>query len=202
MSGSDSRDITVLLEGFRNGSETAASQLMSLVYQELRKLAQSYMRGERPDHTLQATALVHEAYLKLCDPNAPSPQDRSHFFALAAQQMRRILVDHARSRNAEKRGGHQIRLSLEDIQGLGWEEQGDLVALDETLSRLETVDPRACRGVELRFFGGLTEEEISHVLGIGISTVKRDWEFAKAWLLDQLSSIAKDSKRKFGEGSF
>ncbi len=192
--GTDSSDLSVLLEEFRNGSETAASQLMSLVYQELRRLAQSYMRSERPDHTLQATALVHEAYLKLCEPDAPSPQNRSHFFALAAQQMRRILVDHARSRNADKRGGHQIRLSLEEIQGLGWEEEDGIVALDEALSRLEKVDSRASRVVELRFFGGLTEEETSHVLGIGVSTLKRDWEFAKAWLLDQLSSSSNECK--------
>lgn len=191
--GTDSSDLSVLLEELRNGSETAAGQVMSLVYQELRRLAQSYMRTERPDHTLQATALVHEAYLKLCEPDAPSPQNRAHFFALAAQQMRRILVDHARSRNTDKRGGRQIRLSLEDIQGLGWEEEDGIVALDEALCRLEKVDPRASRVVELRFFGGLTEEETSHVLGIGISTLKRDWEFAKAWLLDQLSSSSNDA---------
>jgi RNA polymerase sigma factor (TIGR02999 family) len=186
--GTDSSDLSVLLEELRNGSETAKGQVMSLVYQELRRLAQNYMRTERPDHTLQATALVHEAYLKLCEPDAPNPQSKAHFFALAAQQMRRILVDHARGRNTDKRGGRQIKLSLEDIQGIGWEADDGIVALDEALCRLEKVDSRACRVVELRFFGGLTEDEASNVLGIGVSTLKRDWEFAKAWLLDQLSS--------------
>ena len=182
------KEITGLLAQLRSGHQEAASQLMDLVYPELRRLAQHYMQRERPNHTLQATALVHEAYLRIFGTEAIQWQNRAHFFAVAAQQMRRILVDHARRLGAEKREGGRIKLSLDDVPGLPAKHDEDLVALDEALKGLEKLDPRAGRVVELRFFGGLTEKEAAEVLGISVATLKRDWEFAKAWLFDQLGT--------------
>ena len=184
---STAKEVTSLLAQLRSGNQEVASQLVSLVYPQLRKLARRYMKRERQDHTLQATALVHEAYVRMFGSEPIAWQDRAHFFAVAAQQMRRILVDHARQLGAEKRGGSQIRVSLTDVNGLPEKREENLVALDDALTGLEALDPRACRVVELRFFGGLTEKEAAEVLGVSVSTVRRDWEFARAWLFDQLS---------------
>ena len=182
------KEITGLLVQLRSGHREVAGRLMELVYPELRRLAAHYMRLERGNHTLQATALVHEAYLKIFGSEPVDWQNRAHFFAVAAQQMRRILVDHARAREADKRGGGRIRLSIEDVKGLTKKRDQDVVALDEVLQRLEKLDPRAGRAVELRFFGGLSEKEAAEVLGISVATLKRDWEFARAWLFEALAS--------------
>ncbi len=184
----------MLLANLRQGKENAAARIMSLAYQELRRLAAHYMRQERPDHTLQATALVHEAYVRLCGGESPDFKDRAHFFAVAAQQMRRILVDYARDRYAAKRGGKQVRLSLDDVLNLGQSVDEDVIAVDLTLKRLESLDPRAGRVVELRFFGGLTEEESAEVLNVGVTTIKRDWDFARSWLQSRLASSKSPGK--------
>ncbi len=198
MSTIAAKEFTTLLHEFREGKEGAGSRLMSLVYQELRRLAAHYMRQERLDHTLQATALVHEVYIQLCGSDPIDFRNRAHFFAVAAQQMRRILVDHARARHAGRRGGRQIKLSLDDVQELGRAHDVDMIALDEALSRLKELDLRASQVVELRFFAGMTEEEIAQVVGIATATVKRDWNFAKAWLFSQLGppSACNDLKVK------
>jgi len=182
-----SKDVTALLAEMRAGDPRAADQLIPLVYEELRRLAASYMRRERPDHTLQATALVHEAYFRLVD-QKEGYQNRGHFFGVAAQLMRRILVDHARTHQAAKRGAGGRKVSLDDAEAAGYSSQQDvdLVALDDALSRLGAVDAQQSRIVELRYFGGLTIEETAEVLGVSPATVKRDWNMAKAWLHHQL----------------
>ena len=182
------QEITALLGQVRRGDPKAASQLIGLVYPELRRLAQHYMGRERPGHTLQATALVHEVYLRIFGSEPIEWQDRAHFFAVAAKQMRQILVDHARAREAARRGGPRVQVSLGAVTEVALQPDYDLIALDETLARLEALDPRASRMVELRFFGGLTEAEAAEALGISPATLKRDWEFARAWLFDQLRS--------------
>lgn len=159
---------------------------MPLVYDELRRLAGRYLSRERPDHTLQATALVHEAYLRLIDQSQVTWQNRAHFIGVAAQMMRRILVDHARLRHGEKRGGHRRKLPLDDAISLPQGKEVDLVALDDALLDLAKLDLQQSRIVEMRFFGGLTLEETAEVLGISRSTVAREWAMAKAWLYDQL----------------
>jgi RNA polymerase sigma factor (TIGR02999 family) len=186
---SEADDLRALLAAAGKGDRLAREQLIALVYPELHRLAAHYLRLERPEHTLQTTALTHEAYLRLFGGAAIEWQDRSHFFALAACQMRRVLVDHARARNAGKRPGQFTRLPLEAIRELGEGPDEDLLALDEALSALAGVDRRASEVVELRFFGGLEERETAHVLGISIATVKRDWTFAKAWLFNRLKSV-------------
>jgi RNA polymerase sigma-70 factor (ECF subfamily) len=180
------QDVTSLLLAMREGDASAANELIPLVYNELRRLAGHYMRGERPGHTLQATALVHEAYLRLIDQTRVEFQNRSHFFAMAAQQMRRILVDHARARQAGKRGGKGERLPFNDVVVGPEAEQVDIVALDDALQTLAKVDPQQSRIVELRYFGGLSIEEAAAALGISPATVKRDWNMAKAWLYQEL----------------
>ena len=187
---SESQDeFTVLLAGLRQGKTGAVNRVVSLAYQELRRLAAYYMRQERTNHTLQATALVHEAYARLCGGEIPEFKDKAHFFAVAAQQMRRILVDHARDRQAAKRGGNkQVRLSLDDVMELGDRLNEDVIAVDLVLSRLESLDPRAARVVELKYYGGLTDDETAEVLGVGVSTIKRDWDFARSWLMTRLKS--------------
>jgi RNA polymerase sigma factor (TIGR02999 family) len=175
-------DITTLLGQWQGGNEGALDQLTPLVYKELRRLAQSYLNRERPGHTLQGTALVHEAYLRLVDQRQVQWRDRNHFFALSAELIRRILVDHARSKMAEKRGGAQVKVSLEegiDAPVLG---DIDLIALDEALQVLARTDPQQSRIVELRYFAGLKIEETAEVLNISPATVKRDWVVAKAFL--------------------
>jgi RNA polymerase sigma-70 factor, ECF subfamily len=175
-------DVTVLLSELANGNQQAAEKLVPLVYQELKRLARGYMRRERPDHTLQATALVHEAYLKLVRQHAVNWQSRSHFFGIAAQLMRRILIDHARGHLREKRGGAKEVLPLNEALVFSPEQSEELVRLDEALERLSKIDARQGRIVELRFFGGLSVEETAGLLAISPKTVKRDWSVAKAWL--------------------
>jgi RNA polymerase sigma factor (TIGR02999 family) len=177
---------TTLLQDWRRGDSKAAEQVLAAVYQELRRLAAHYLRQERPDHTLQPTALVHEMYLRLCASQPVDWQSRAHFFAVAAQQLRRILINHARDRQSVKRGGKQMKLALNDVNGLAGDHEGDLLEVHEALDRLAKLDARAAQVVELRFFGGLTELEAAEVLGISTATVKRDWDFARAWLLGQL----------------
>jgi RNA polymerase sigma-70 factor, ECF subfamily len=177
-----STQITELLNKIGQGNQNAAEQLVPLLYSELRKLARHYLRRERSDHTLQATALVHEAYLRLVDQRQVSWQNRNHFFAVAAQQMRRILVDYARGHQAAKRGGAAIKVPLDRAVIVSQERANELVAIDQMLTRLTECDPEQARVVELRIFGGLTLEEIAEILGVSRSTVKRDWTMAKAWL--------------------
>jgi RNA polymerase sigma factor (TIGR02999 family) len=179
-------DITRLLLAWGNGDGEALGSLMPLVYEELHRTAERYMRRERPGHTLQATALVNEAYVKLIDSSRVRWEDRAHFFAVAAQLMRRILVDFARRRHKQKRGGAWERVTFaEDLVG-GTEQQPELVALDEALQDLSKLDPRKAHVVELRFFGGLSLEETAEVLEVSPDTVGRDWSAARAWLLREL----------------
>lgn len=179
-------DVTRLLIRLTDGDDGALGELLPLVYAELRRLAASYLRRERPDHTLQPTALVHEAYLRLVDQTQARWQNRAHFLGVAAQMMRRILVDHARGHRAEKRGGDFQILSLDENIDVSGERAADLVALDEALKRLAELDPQKSRVVELRFFGGLSVEETAEVLGVSAPTVKRQWRMAKAWLYGQV----------------
>lgn len=179
-------EVTQLLVAWSQGSEAARNELMPVVYKELRRLARRYLRRERPDHTLEATALVHEAYFQLMGQRNVQWQSRAHFFGIAAQLMRRILVEHARSRRAAKRGGGEPKLSLGEDAGWSAERNVDLVALDEALTRLAAIDPQQSRLVELRFFGELTVEETAEVLGVTSRTVKREWRTAKAWLRREL----------------
>jgi RNA polymerase sigma-70 factor (ECF subfamily) len=183
-------EITELLAQARLGDGAAESHLAALVYDELHRIASRYMCKERPDHSLQATALVDDAYVRLVMKEDRSWQNRSHFFAVAAQIMRRILIDHARSRNAAKRSGHRAMVRLDDVVVISDQKCEELMAVDEALSRLAEWDPRLSRIVEMRFFAGLTEEEIAEVLGVSPRTVKRDWKVAKAWLHVELSGAS------------
>jgi RNA polymerase sigma-70 factor (ECF subfamily) len=183
---SESQEVTMLLSALTNGDDGAASKLIPVVYDELRRLAGSYMRRERVDHTLQATALVHEAYLKLIEQRAVNWQSRAHFFGVAAQLMRRILIDHARGHTREKRGGEQKKVSLDEVFLFSEQQADELLAVDDSLNLLAKIDPRQARVVELRFFGGLSVEEAAEVLGVSPKTVKRDWSVAKAWLYADL----------------
>lgn len=184
------QDVTQLLVAWNQGDQAALDQLLPTVYDELRRLARSYLRRERPDHTLQATALVHEAYLRLIDQNQVTWQNRAHFFGIAAQMMRRILVNHALAKKAEKRGGLQHKLSLDEAVSFAQDREVDVVALDDALKTLESLDPQQSRIVELRFFAGLSIEEAAEVLGISPATVKRDWSTAKLWLRREISKQA------------
>ena len=177
---------TELLRAWSQGDGSALDRLVPLVYEELHRLARRYMRQERPDHTLQATSLVNEAYLRLIDVNRVEWRDRAHFLAVAAQMMRRILVEFARNRQRHKRGGGAVRVSLDDVQELPDSKERDLVALSGALGGLATLDPRMSQVVELKFFGGLTVAETADVLNISPETVMRDWKTAKAWLLREL----------------
>jgi RNA polymerase sigma-70 factor (ECF subfamily) len=193
-------DVTVLLAEVTKGDQQAASKLIPLVYTELRRLAGRYMRRERTDHTLQATALVHEAYLKLVQHPSVEWQNRAHFFGIAAQVMRHILVDHARGHGREKRGAGQQVVSLEGALAFSPEKSVEVLKLDESLHRLTKLDPRQGRIVELRFFGGLTVEETACVLGISPKTVKREWSVAKAWLHGDLKQGHDNIAREVGNG--
>jgi len=177
---SATHDVTRLLVQWANGDLEALDTLTPLIYGELRRLAASHLRKERRSHTLQPTALVHEAYLRLVDQKRPQWQSRSHFFGVAARLMRQILVDHARSRGADKRAGQKV--SLEAALSFQPERNRDLVALDQGLIALEKIDPRKCRAVELRYFGGLSMEEIAQTLEVSAVTVRRDLRMAEAWL--------------------
>jgi RNA polymerase sigma factor (TIGR02999 family) len=174
-------DVTMLLNAWGDGKDGALEELMPLVYQELCKLARSYLRAERPDHTLQPTTLVHEAYLRLVDQKNVRWQNRRHFFGIAAELMRRILVDHARKHQAEKRGGGRALIPFEDAKGVP-AKAADVVALDDALKDFAAIDPRSAKIVELRQFGGLSINETAEMLDISPATVKRDWTAAKAWL--------------------
>jgi len=180
-------DVTALLESWSNGDPDALQRLMPLVYDELHRLARNYLRRERPDHTLQSTALVHEAYMRMVNQKTVHWQNRAHFFGVAAQSIRHILVDHARSYQTTKRGSGGHKLSLDEAIALTEARDIDLIALDDALNGLSAVDPQQGRIVELRFFGGLSIEETADVLKISPATVKRDWVMAKAWLYQNLS---------------
>src|SRR3954453_13001435 len=180
-------NITELLVGYGRGDKEALDKLMPIVYNELRQQAARYLRRERAGHTLQTTALIHEAYVRLVDQRNVQWQNRAHFFGIAAQMMRRILVDHARTKKRAKRGGSDVKVSLADATVLVKGQDLDVVALDEALNRLAEIDEQQSRVVELRFFSGLTVEETAEVMGISPATVKRDWSVAKAWLHRELS---------------
>ena len=182
-----SSNVTQMLHDRSDGDREVLDKLIPIVYEELRRQAARYLRRERPGHTLQTTALIHEAYLRLIDQKDVRWQNRAHFYAISAQLMRRILVDHARSRQAAKRGGSDIKLPLEEAMIASEGREVDLVALDEALERLAAIDPQQSRVVELRFFSGLSVEETAEVLGTSTRTVKRDWNVAKAWLRREIS---------------
>jgi len=177
-----SRQVTELLVRWRKGDRQALDALIPLVYGELRRIAQHFLQREKPGHTLQSTALVHEAYVRMVGQNLPEWQSRAHFFGIAAQLMRQILVDHARARQAAKRGGDVFKLSLDESTAMPGQRDLDLIALDDALKSLTELDPQQSRIVELRYFAGLTIEDTSEVLGISPATVKRDWATARAWL--------------------
>jgi len=178
--------VTELLVRWRSGDGDALQSLIPLVYDEMRRLAHSYLRRERPDHTLESTALVHEAYMRLTANAPPNWQDRTHFFGIAANLMRQILVEHARSRNAAKRGGSVLKLAIDCVQEPSERIDLDIVALDDALKGLAQIDPQQSRVVELRYFGGLSIEETAEVLGVSASTVKRDWSTARIYLFREL----------------
>jgi len=193
MTGSSQQRITELLVDWSNGDQTALDKLMPLVYDELRRLARHYMRNERADQTLQTTALVHEAYLRLTNYKEIKWQERAHFFAVAAQVMRRILVEHARARKRVKRGRDAQPISLDantislaDASSASRDQLLDMLALDEAMTKLEAIDPRKTKVVEMRFFAGMENKEIAEVLNVAPNTVIRDWNFAEAWLRREL----------------
>jgi RNA polymerase sigma-70 factor (ECF subfamily) len=179
-------EVTQLLLDWGNGDKAALDKLVPVVYQELRRLAGYYMRRERPGHTLQTSALVNEAYMRLVDYKQMRWQSRAHFFAVAAQAMRRILVEHARKRHFAKRGGGAVQVSLDEAATVSEKQAADLIALDDALTSLEAIDPRKSRIVELRYIGGLNIEETAEVLGISPATVQREWRAAKAWLYREI----------------
>lgn len=179
-------EVTALLTQLSKGDNTVIERLMPLVYDELHRRASRYMRQERVGHTLQPTALVHEAYLKLVEQREPNFKNRAHFFAVAAKLMRRILIDHARARLSSKRGGEQSPISLEAAFQIRSDTPSGLLAVDDALQKLEALDPRQEQIVEMRFFGGLTVEETAEVLGVSTRTIEREWTMARAWLYIQL----------------
>jgi RNA polymerase sigma factor (TIGR02999 family) len=185
---SSRHDVTGLLLQWRDGRKEALDRLVPIVYSELKRLARTRLRAEQGGHSLQATALVHEVYLRLVDLNRMSLENRVHFFAVASRLMRQILVDHARRRDADKRGGDVTTISLADASPAQPETSVDILALDEALDVLTTLDARLCRVVELKFFGGLTIDEAAAALDVSRATVERDWAVAKAWLYDRMSS--------------
>ena len=169
------------------GDRDAGDQAVALVYNELHRIAANHLRKEAPGHTLVATALIHEAYVRLAGGASFEIQNRGHFFAIASQQMRRILVDHARGKNAQRRGSGAIQVGLDQAQSAGSDPPPiDLLLLDESLRELERVEPRAAKVVELRYFGGYTDKEVVEALGVSLATVRRDWEFARCWLFDRM----------------
>jgi RNA polymerase sigma factor (TIGR02999 family) len=182
----ESPDITALLAAWRAGSEKARDEVVAAVYQELRDLAHRALNQERAGHTLQTTALVHELYLKLCSSGPVDWQDRAHFFAVAARQLRHILIDYAKTAARQKRGGGRIRVTLSDFPDAATPREEDVISLNDALIRLEELSARPAQVVELRFFAGMTEKEIAEVVGISVATVKRDWDFARSWLIGQL----------------
>ena len=187
MSEQVTHEVTEILREWCDGDKSAAERLFPLVYDELKRQARVYLRRERTDHTLQPTALVHEAYLRLVDQTLLNAENRAHFFAIASRLMRQILVDHARGYKAEKRGGAAQRFSLDEIDFMPEQTAGDLLALNDALEKLEAIDERKASVVDMRFFGGLKESEIAEVLGVNEKTVRRDWQFAKLWLYREMS---------------
>jgi RNA polymerase sigma factor (TIGR02999 family) len=182
-----SNQVTQLLLDWSHGERAALDELMPLVYQELRKLASGYLRSERPDHTLQPTALIHEAYLRMIGNDMPQWQSRAHFFGVAARLMRQILVDHARTRHAAKRGGDQQKISLDDApQVFAQADAAELLALDDALTKLAAFDERRSRILEMRSFGGMRVEETAQALGVSEATVKREMRLAQAWIRREL----------------
>ncbi len=181
------QEVTQLLVAWSNGDSEALEKLMPLVYDDLRRLARNYMNRERAGHTLQTTALIHEAYLRLIEQKDVKWQNRAHFFAISAQLMRRILVSMARARQADKRGGEARQVSLDEAMVFSEERAAELVALDDAMNELAALDPRRCRVVELRHFGGLSVEETAEVLKVSPDTVMREWKRAKAWLYSELN---------------
>jgi len=188
-------EVTILLKAMNQGDPTAAEKLLPLVYTELRRLAAAYMRGERPNHTLQPTALVNEAYLRLVD-DGVDWRGREHFIAVAANTMRRVLVDYARARNASMRGGGLQRVELEDGLALSQQTSDEVLALHDALDRLEKVNPRHAKVVELRYFGGLSVEEIGGIMNMSPRSVKRDWAMARIWLFKEVQETAATSEMK------
>jgi RNA polymerase sigma factor (TIGR02999 family) len=184
---SSTPDVTELLHAWRRGEAGALDRLLPLVYHELRRVANARLRHERPDHTLEATGLVHEAYLRLIGAQSPTPQNRAHLFAVAARLMREILVDHARRRAARKRGGSAVLVGLDESIQAPEVAVVDILALDQALDELQALDPRLSRVVELRFFSGLTIEETAEALDVSAATVERDWTVSRAWLHQRLS---------------
>jgi len=181
-------DITALLVDWNNGDKSAIDRLLPLVERELHRLAHSYMRREDPDHTLQTTALINETYLRLIDQRKVQWQNRAHFFGIAAQIMRRILLNYARDQNRLKRGGRTIHVSLSEAMVMPAEKDREIIALNDALTRLEAIDERKSKVVELRYFGGLTVPEVAEVLKVSEITVMRDWAFAKAWLSREMQN--------------
>ena len=181
--------VTQLLQQWSHGDDSALADLTPLVYKELRRLAHHYMEAQRPNHTLQTTALVNEAYLRLADQTNPNWQSRAHFFAVAARAMRQILVSYARSNRAQKRGGGGARIELDEAAIISPEQSKEIVDLHEALERLGTLDSRKAQVVELKYFGGLNYDEIAEVLNIARITARRDWEFARTWLYTELHSV-------------
>lgn len=184
----DPEEVTPLLAAASSGDSDALHRLLPIVYAELHRIAHRQLAGERAGHTLDTTALVHEAYMKLADLDHIQWQDRAHFFALSARLMRQILMDYAEKRKAKKRGGGRARVSLENVKLMSDDHAEDFLVLDEALTRLESRDERMCRVVEYRFFGGLTIQEAAEVLGVSTATVKRDWNLARAWLSRELKA--------------
>ena len=183
------QEVTALLARWSHGDDAALAELTPLVYEELRRIAHRHMGGQRPDHTLQTTALVNEAYLRLADQTNPRWQNRAHFFAVAARAMRQILVSYARSQRSQKRGGGAFKMELDEAALVSPEESKEIIYLHEALERLATLDSRKAQVVELKYFGGLTYDEIAEVLKISQVTVRRDWEFARLWLYTELHSV-------------
>jgi RNA polymerase sigma factor (TIGR02999 family) len=181
------KDLTKLLDAWSDGDGEALQELMPLVYEELRRMAKRYMFSQPSGHTLQTTALIHEAYLKLADNPEKRWQNRAHFFAVAARAMRHILVDYSRSRQTEKRGGGMTFVSIDDVAVLSWDRASEIVAINEALDELTALDERKGRVVELRYFGGLTVDETAKVLKVSVETVQRDWRFSKSWLMRNLT---------------
>jgi len=192
MSGEMQDDVTRILHDWTDGDQNAPERLMPFVYDELRRLARSFLARESDAHTLQPTALVHEAYVRLVDQTRVNWQNRAHFYGIASSMMRRVLIDHARAHATAKRGGAAVRLSLDDVQIPIEQRAASLLALDEALERLTAMDERKGRIVEMRFFGGLNDEEIAEALGVSVRTVLRDWKTARLWLYRELNQEGKD----------
>jgi RNA polymerase sigma-70 factor, ECF subfamily len=193
---SETRQMTTLLNAMQRGDREASEKAAALVYDELRRIASRQLHRERPGHTLITAGLVNEAYLRLSGGEPFPVLNRGHFFAIASQQMRRILVDHARAKNAERRGGAAVSVGLDHAEGASAPPDVDVLSLHEALEELETVDPRAAQVVELRYFGGYTDKEVVEALSVPFATVRRDWEFARSWLADRLRNRARPAAKR------